>query len=764
MMSRAVLSISAIFLPGVQKASALSLPNVDSVDYNDSEAYNKGNHTLFVISTSFEYNSPEEKAIKKSLEQDFEDYTLVFRNDNPGSEMIPFWLLAVAVGLLFLILFLMCKSWFEPLLFLVNIGFAVIINEGSNIILGEIADVTSSMAAILQLVLSIDYSIMLLNRYRQEKVNGLPRTDAMVAAITNCFSSVAGSALTTAAGLFALVFMKFKIGMDLGIVTAKGVLISFVCVFTILPGLVLFFDSVIEKTEKKAMHFSMGKIARFCYRFRYALSGLFVVLFITFYFLQGNTEIAFTLTKVDHIVDVFPPQNPMVVVYETRDEEKIGALGDTLEGMDGITQVMSYPTMLGKPYKAEELGDALSSLAGSMGFESVSGYTSDNGADSDYSSESDAGIKSDAGTESDAGIKSDAGTESNTGFDLNGGFDLDPAFLKLIYYDYYDGSVDSVTLMDVLQLSATMSGSEGSLTDLLNGESDLFPGSVRPEDMRDVLFLYCAAEKNYDPSWTLTVHQFFNYLHDSVLNDERFKPFMTEEIRKTITDTAEMLDMGVKMLRGDTWSRMIINTTLPVESDATDEFLNVLTKAGEGLEGDYYLIGNSAMSNEMKNSFGKELFTITLLTAAAIFLIVLITSRSIVVPVILVLIVQCGVYITVTVVGLQGYSIYFLALLIVECILMGATIDYGILITSYYREKRKELPSLEALVAACNNSIHTVMTSGLIIVLITGILGYTYSDPTVAEICRTISTGSLSAILLILFILPGMLATFDRFL
>ena len=184
----------------------------------------------------------------------------------------------------------------------------------------------------------------------------------------------------------------------------------------------------------------------------------------------------------------------------------------------------------------------------------------------------------------------------------------------------------------------------------------------------------------------------------------------------------------------------------------------------------------------MQNSFSRELRTITLLTAAAIFLIVLISFRSFIVPVLLVLIVQCGVYITVTVVGWQGYSIYFLALLIVECILMGATIDYGILFTSYFRENRRRQRAaaaagsasermvknstemFEALKAAYDGSIHSIMTSGLIIVLVTGILGYTYSDPTVAEICRTISTGALSAILLILFLLPGMLAAFDGIL
>ncbi|MDR1328790.1 MAG: MMPL family transporter, partial [Oscillospiraceae bacterium] len=111
---------------------------------------------------------------------------------------------------------------------------------------------------------------------------------------------------------------------------------------------------------------------------------------------------------------------------------------------------------------------------------------------------------------------------------------------------------------------------------------------------------------------------------------------------------------------------------------------------------------------------------------------------------------------------LQGYGIYYLALLIVQSILMGATIDYGILFTDYYRERRQSMDIKAALVSAYSGSIHTILTSGLIMVLVTGIVGFCFEDPVVGQICRTIAIGALSAILLILLVLPGMLATFDR--
>ena len=105
---------------------------------------------------------------------------------------------------------------------------------------------------------------------------------------------------------------------------------------------------------------------------------------------------------------------------------------------------------------------------------------------------------------------------------------------------------------------------------------------------------------------------------------------------------------------------------------------------------------------------------------------------------------------------------YYLALLIVQCILMGATIDYGILYTNYYRENRKSAGIRESLNKAFDGSMHTILTSGLIMVIVTGVMGFAPVDPTISQICQTVSIGALSAILLIVFVLPGLLAAFDK--
>ena len=166
----------------------------------------------------------------------------------------------------------------------------------------------------------------------------------------------------------------------------------------------------------------------------------------------------------------------------------------------------------------------------------------------------------------------------------------------------------------------------------------------------------------------------------------------------------------------------------------------------------------------MSGSFTGELNRITILTAAAIFLVVVLTFRSVVVPVILVLLIQTAVYATVVIMGIQGQSMYYLAYLIVQSILMGATIDYAILYTNYYRESRKRQDIRLSVTEAYEKSIHTILTSGLIIVIVTAILGYAFGDPSILQICHTIAKGAACSLILILFVLPGTLCALDRWI
>ncbi len=1121
------------------KIQLSEIENVDSVTYNP-DIHDKDGYTLYTVSTSYAYNTPEEIAIEEEINWGFDGYEVVYQNDDAMGATLPLWVIGVAFALLMLVLFIMCSSWFEPLLFLATIGVAVGINMGSNIMFSSVSQMTYSVASILQVVLSMDYSIILMNRYRQEKKTAADKYDAMKIALRNSFSSVASSGMTTVIGLLMLIFMSFTIGMDLGLVLSKGVLLSMLSVFTVLPVLILIFDKVIEKTAKKELHVPMGKVAGFSYKGRKIIAVVFVVLFISTYFLQNITPITYTISKEDEISEIFPTSNPIVMIYDNRDEEKIAPIANALTEHEKVNSVLGYSTTLGKAFTTNEMVAMIESLGADMGLDpsilsvlyydrfaekgdkslavgDVLRFVSENVMTNEmFSSFIDDSMKDKAGllgkfsdkealtapmtskeiadvfgmeeklikqvmalyyaseTNENAGtmtvaqfadfvvnniskdemfssfidadmkeklgllsefsdknkVKADitadalasklgidaqqakllyayyyAGQESYTpssmtatefvnylkdeiisnpmlssqidpetaaqagllvhfatkesvqkqrsaeeiasllGIDesvtkavfvanfgtarnktmsleefvdyiadnfvgsplLSGMIDadlqskiimmqklidavvsgesvsytkmseilsMDPALIKILY-SVYDFDVNGVNKklsvhkvinflgenketfaplmgeenlalieMGEVLVNGAVSGKSFTSNELADsvgiepymlrllfmlrkaekGDTSKWKLSMQDfvgfisedivsdetysafldeemtglvttadgiidavvesksftakelagmlgsfsaeldENMVSLMYLYYSAVKESNPEWKLTIEELFDHLYNNMLNDERFSVMIDESMKKQILGAKGQLEDGVSQMVGKNHSLMMIDTTLALENEETTAFMQKLFKDCDAALGhDYYVIGNSPMSYEMAQTFDTELLMITLLTALAIFVVVAITFRKLIIPLMLVLLVQTGVYITVFASGVRGYDMYYLALLVVECVLMGATIDYGILYTNYYRDCRKTMEIKEALNAAFDGSSHTIFTSGLIMVFVTGVLGFAPIDPTIAQICQTVSIGCLSAILLILFILPGLLAAFDKF-
>ena len=227
---------------------------VANVEYEaDNPHYNRDGMKLFVVTTKYGYDDSRSQVVRNVFQRELEQYDLTIRSNETQKTDVPFGLLCIGVAMVVAVLLVMSRSWFEPVLFLVTVGIAVLINLGTNLILGYTSDITVSIGPVLQLVLSMDYSIILMNRFREEKPRFADKRDAMKAALAGAFSSIASSSLTTVVGLLALVFMTYKIGMELGIVLAKGVFISMICVFTILPSLILWGDGLVEKTAKKSI-------------------------------------------------------------------------------------------------------------------------------------------------------------------------------------------------------------------------------------------------------------------------------------------------------------------------------------------------------------------------------------------------------------------------------------------------------------------------------------------------------------------------------
>ncbi len=226
---------------------------VESVAYDASSVqYEKDGYSLFVVTTIYK-DTDETNALMKSMLKTFEkSYDVTGYYQGAGDSVLSV-IVPIALVIVLVILLIMCSGFFEPVLMIVTIGVAIVINMGTNIIFASVASMTYSIAAVIQLILSMDYSIILMHRYAQEKASIVGRASkemAMENALQKAFGSVASSALTTIVGLLMLLFMSFTIGMDMGLVFAKGVLFSLICVFTIMPSLILWSDKLLTITDK----------------------------------------------------------------------------------------------------------------------------------------------------------------------------------------------------------------------------------------------------------------------------------------------------------------------------------------------------------------------------------------------------------------------------------------------------------------------------------------------------------------------------------
>ena len=217
-----------------------------------SISYNTKYYTLYAINTERSESAYVEDVLAKMVKEFGKEYSVhTYYNGDPTNVLDT--LIPLALSLLAVLLLLLCRSYFEPILLVAAIGVAVVMNMGTNIIFESVSNMTFSIAAVLQLVLSIDYSIMLLHRYEQERelLHGEDNVQAMKNAVANAISSIASSAFTTIVGFLMLLFMSFTIGADIGLVLSKGVAFSLICVFTVMPALILWSDKLLFKLKKK---------------------------------------------------------------------------------------------------------------------------------------------------------------------------------------------------------------------------------------------------------------------------------------------------------------------------------------------------------------------------------------------------------------------------------------------------------------------------------------------------------------------------------
>lgn len=265
----------------------------------------------------------------------------------------------IAVVLSTILLSLVMDSFMIPFVFLMGIGMAVLYNLGTNSFLGSISYVTKSIAAVLQLGVTMDFSIFLYHRYEEERRTTADKEAAMAEAIAKTIIPISGSCLTAVAGFLAMCVMKLSLGYDIGIVMAKGVFLGFLSVITILPSLILVFDGLITKTHHRVVMPTFEKTSRFVTKHYKVMILIFVLAFIPAIIGRKNTQVYYNLDKslpqnLDSIVATNKLKNDykmtsthFIVLDKNLESYKVKAMTDELKNVEGINKVVGYDSLIG---------------------------------------------------------------------------------------------------------------------------------------------------------------------------------------------------------------------------------------------------------------------------------------------------------------------------------------------------------------------------------------------------------------------------------
>ena len=1009
-------------IPGIRTLLE-AYPDVQSVTYRYS---NDSTHTVFDLDVP---KSVDQKELGKQISTRFGGNCVVETSQDGATP--PMSVMIIAAVMIMLVLFVMAQSWFEPVVILVTALLAIVLNMGTNALLPSVSITTNFIGSILQAVLSLDYCIVLLNRYRQEQDEHTDRRTAVIAAnraIRKAAPSILSSAFTTVVGLLMLCFMRLKIGADMGIVLAKGVVCSLICTFTAMPALMLLFRRTINATAKKAYVPSTDGMAQFISRHKLPMAIGGVLLFFISWFFAGRTTIFFSAEAESQIEKVFPAPNPFVLVYDTRDEDSVYSLVDNLMAQPGIQSVISYPTLMSQPLTPKEMTNHVRSLMINFKDMMPEGATvppealdvltpemvqivyymrSKDSTEAKYtfpviarflhshvasnplfSAYLDEEMKSQIALlqtmldvpkveekpkpqpkhdtlsvkeeeeveplrrETIAPLTPDPITANPIPVDTLEIPEIDidriaivPFIERLntvqtsaitlemrkltdtlairlpmsvnemsifigstqmqtrLVYGYAPGHVKKMTPLEYVHLlvddlfkrpglagmiseeQRTQLGQRAHLMDLANANASLTPSDMNillrafgldgfsdeelmaiayppkkeesiipvgtPEEIVNSLAVIQsalhstdtaraidaeaynrsqqalkAANRHHGPtradlqaelftelvfggkeytaeemaaklarlmklsnvkSDLVTASQMsllydyygstnsrcdtlrlgfgslLTYLCDTLVYDPRLADILPDTIQLQAKDIHQQIADGLGQLRKENYSLLVVLSSLPPESPETYDFVDTLTALADArMPHEHYYVGESVMYAEMRGGFDHEMEVVTWLTILSIFLIVALTFRSVIVPTILVLTVMTAVYVNVVVAGIVSGQMLYLAYLIVQAILMGATIDYGILFANYYRESRKTMLPVDAVCAAYRGSIRTILTSGLIMVIGPGAMALAIDDLMISNIVGCLAVGAFMAIVLTLTVLPAVLVALDK--
>ena len=559
------------------------------------------------------------------------------------AEEIPL-VMAISVAVVLIVLLISSHSYIEPLIFVIVLLMSIVVNMGTNWIFSSISFITFAVSPILQLALAMDYSIMLLHGFFDYRDKGQDDETALVNALTNAFMPIASSSFTTIAGLSALMFMSFTIGFDIGIVLVKGIAISMISVFTIMPALIMMFAKPLRRTMHKSLPLGGRQIGAFANASRRVLPIILVVVIVFSAYLQTKNEYVYmdpTGSENAALINrVFGRSNQLVLLLpggeSDEDYETQRRLAESLREIqyDGKPAVSSVTAMVTtgdraiREYGADEIAELLN--------------------------------------------------------------------IPRVAANFYFGAMGFGT------------SARGDV--LVTKAAELMP------DNQEV-----------------------------------------QELKKT-------LDFAKAMFRGEHYARMMLNVDIPDAGEKTYRVLDEIAACMEELYpgGANGIAGTSMSSYEISEAFSGDLLRVSLITIAAIFLIVMISFRSCSIPALLICVIQGAIWIAMSVSVLRGEKLFFICYLMGLTIQMGATIDYGILTTTNYRKERERHQPAEAIVSAMTLSMPTIFTSGLILTAASFLVGRVCTVYYIYSIGRMLARGALVSALLVTFLLPPMLVNLDK--
>lgn len=317
-----------------------------------TDKFYKENETIMLVTFKDQISSDSTLKAVETLREVTDDHckisgmtaTVLDTRDLSNSEILIY--IVIAVALCLIVLEIALDSYIAPVLLLMNIGIAILYNMGTNIFLGEISYITKAISSVLQLGVTMDFAIFLYHSYMQEKENISDINEAMTNAISKTLLSVVGSSLTTIAGFLALCSMNLTLGKDIGLVMAKGVMFGVISVVTILPAMILQFNSIIEKTKHREIFSKFTRVKDFVIKHYKIIILIFIIVLPIAFYGYTNTEVYYNLDKSlpkdlasvtanNDLKETFNMVSmELLLVDKNIPESKINAMLDEIEALD----------------------------------------------------------------------------------------------------------------------------------------------------------------------------------------------------------------------------------------------------------------------------------------------------------------------------------------------------------------------------------------------------------------------------------------------